>query len=1310
MRSWGRGRMAVVAGIVVIGVSLVAVTSVSGEFEFCEPGSGTGQCERPDGVAIDAETGHVYVADTGHDRIEVFDEEGVFKGTIGAGVLSAPRGVAVDNDSTSPTYHDIFVIEAKSRVLRFDPAGNLMLGFGWGVAKGSAELQTCGPEATPPTVSCGDGIEGKGKCQLTSGSQIAVGPGGIVDVADSAQVGASETQGFKGRIEKFGPDGTCKEEQVLFEGAKKLLIAVAADSTGDVYAAMENEALGILKLDPGGSAVCEIDSDKRSTALAVDPASDRLYAAQGESRVRGSGAYRIVAEYGPGPGCPAVRRFGYGEIEDPVLGLAVFPGVLAPGRAGDALISENSGSTTHRVLGLGLPPEGPIIVPGSVIANPISNTKATLGAEINPEGAETEVSIEYVEEALCKADEKAGGECFENAQSSGAEPLGAEDFKLHGAETQFGCPDPINEQAKLAEGKCLKPETRYRFRVLAENADGKGNSPFDGGFFETRPWLEIGSVWSTAVGPGSAVLHAEVNPLGVPVTARFEVIDDAHFSAGGFKDAFAVPSLGEAPLDYGSGEVFGARSVALDGLAPGTTYHYRLTADNALIEPVPGSEQTFSTFAPPGSEDCPANEAFRTGPSALLPDCRAYEMVSPLDKGNGDIVALKGNLSVTPAVLNQSSVSGSRFAYGSSRAFDGAPSAPWTSQYVAERGTGGWESHAISSPIGQPLFENIFPNTETELKALSPDLCDAWLRTIADPPLALGAQKGYPNIYRRTDDECGGSTYEALTTAKWQSLKPGNEIAFGLELQGLSADGSKAIFLSPDSLVGTGAPNQKPQLYLWAGGPKPVFTCVLPNGTTLNGPCSAGLGSVLGSGAGLGRYALEQGAISADGERVFWTADIGPGKLYMRERGEQGKVAGECSAGTPCTIAVSAEGEALSGESTSEFRAAARDGSKAIFTTGDDLYEAQIGEEAGHPALTGTTLIAHGVEGVMGVSEDASHVYFASSKAIVGAGKDSAGDEAEEGKPNLYLYREGTYAFIGTLSAQDVSPSFRGPVGTAPVANLARLTPDGGHAAFVSSAPLTGYDNTDAVSGIADSEVFLYDAGTGKLVCASCNPSGGRPVGRENGGKKTILYNGPDWMAAWLVGHETNLYASRELAADGSRLFFTSGDALVARDTNGRADVYQWEAPGTGGCKGIPQDKGCVDLISSGQSAQDSEFLDASPSGDDVFFTTLSSLLPQDYGLVDVYDARVQGGYPPLPAAGAECEGEACQSPPPAPAHPTPATSVPAGDGNISKEAKSPCPKGKVRGKGKTRCVKRHAKKHHRRQHHRTGAERGAAQ
>ncbi len=61
----------------------------------------------------------------------------------------------------------------------------------------------------------------------------------------------------------------------------------------------------------------------------------------------------------------------------------------------------------------------------------------------------------------------------------------------------------------------------------------------------------------------------------------------------------------------------------------------------------------------------------------------------------------------------------------------------------------------------------------------------------------------------------------------------------------------------------------------------------------------------------------------------------------------------------------------------------------------------------------------------------------------------------------------------------------------------------GGYVAFMSNSPLTGYDNRDAVSGQRDEEVFLYDAASNHLVCASCNPTGARPVGVFDQGETT---------------------------------------------------------------------------------------------------------------------------------------------------------------------------------------------------------------
>jgi hypothetical protein len=195
--------------------------------------------------------------------------------------------------------------------------------------------------------------------------------------------------------------------------------------------------------------------------------------------------------------------------------------------------------------------------------------------------------------------------------------------------------------------------------------------------------------------------------------------------------------------------------------------------------------------------------------------------------------------------------------------------------------------------------------------------------------------------------------------------------------------------------------------------------------------------------------------------------------------------------------------------------------------------------------------------------------------------------------------------------------------------------------------------------------------------------------------------------AGWVPAWENNQYASRALSGDGRRLFFESSDRLSPLDTDGVTDVYEWEAAGEGTCvegsaSFVPSAGGCIDLLSSGKSPRASIFLDADSSGKNFFFATLSSLLPQDYGLVDVYDAREEGGFPPPPPGKVECEGEACQSPPGPPGEATPASAAFGGE-EAPEEVKPKKPrKHKKHGKAKHgrkghQKKKRHAKRGQRR-------------
>jgi sugar lactone lactonase YvrE len=764
----------------------------------------------------------------------------------------------------------------------------------------------------------------------------------------------------------------------------------------------------------------------------------------------------------------------------------------------------------------------------------------------------------------------------------------------------------------------------------------------------------IGETFARSVGTTSATVGAEINP---------EFWDDTTYHVEyGTVDCAVGPCqkalLPGVRLTTETTRGFLPAVATLQGLQPGTTYHFRFVVESSGGGPAFGPGATFTTFplAPAPDTGC-SNRSFRTGFGALLPDCRAYEMVSPLDKNNGDIVAPL-SVSSLETSLYRAAPDGNRLTYSSYRSFADPQGAPFASQYVAGRDAQDWASEAIS-----PLRDTNVPGPTTDFLvnqfvAFSSDLSTAWLAWDADPQLSPEGLTGYRNLYAM---DVAGRTFEAITTVQPPSAPKGGTGSFRPALQGLSADGTHVVFEANDALTADAAPCCSRQLYEHRAGEPLRLVSVLPDGTPSTQDAAVG-----STGVGLeGREGHTANAVSADGSRIYWSAG---GKLYLRVDGEDP------------TIEVSAPAA-----TDADFWAAAADGSQALFSEGGDLYRFDLAGGA-------STLIAEDVRGVAGAADDLSHAYLVSTKALDGV--------AVEGQSNLYHWQAGEgFDFVAVVESEgDLAMSV---YSQALVNRLSRVSPDGRHLAFVTRRPATGYDNTDAVTGEADTEVFHYSAESDRLHCASCNPSGARPSGRAAPivPSRGPVGNVPHDIAAIIPGHQGHFHAQRVLSDDGRRLFFESFDALLPRDTNGRMDVYQWQTPGSGDCDTddahyFDANGGCLALISSGTSAGDSSFVEATPSGNDVFFRTESSLVPQDYGLVDIYDARVGGGFAPPPSPPAPCEGDACQSPARAPEPVAPASEAFRGNGNVT-AARKPrprrCPKGKrkVRRNGKVRCVKR---------------------
>jgi hypothetical protein len=382
-----------------------------------------------------------------------------------------------------------------------------------------------------------------------------------------------------------------------------------------------------------------------------------------------------------------------------------------------------------------------------------------------------------------------------------------------------------------------------------------------------------------------------------------------------------------------------------------------------------------------------------------------------------------------------------------------------------------------------------------------------------------------------------------------------------------------------------------------------------------------------------------------------------------------------------------------------------------------DLYECEVIEEAGHLACDLTDLSVDpnagesaAVQGVIpDVGTEGTSVYYVANGSLASgasAGHCVKGEEANnEGRLtltstcSLYVTRltGGKWSapkFVATLSSEDEAdwaeyriPGYHGR-------ETARVSPDGQLLAFMSDRSLTGYPNRDVTSGRPDEEVYLYDAGADTTTCVSCNPSGARPTGvfdNEFGGEgRGLLVDRPlTWKGRWISGNIASWtkasvneapYESRLLFENG-RMFFTSAEALVPSDTNGKEDVYEYEPAGTGECTTASQtysedSHGCVSLISLGTSSHESAFLDASASGNDVFLLTASQLATQDTDTsFDVYDAGVcgvAGAHACLPAPAAspplcveeECKPDATS----APVFSTPASVAQNGSTNSGKQ------------------------------------------
>ncbi len=837
---------------------------------------------------------------------------------------------------------------------------------------------------------------------------------------------------------------------------------------------------------------------------------------------------------------------------------------------------------------------------------------------------------------------------------------------------------PVDVSANLTG---LEPLTKYHFRLKASNANG-ANIGSDRTFLTPEP-VVLSEEGVTDVSSTSALFQASVDPGGSDTTYAFE-----YGTSVSYGQSVPIPAG-----DLGPETSSEAVAVRAEDLPDETTYHVRVVASNVLGT-VYGPDETFTT---------------QTGGGAFsLPDGREWELVSPPVKDGASIEPI-GPYTLSGGGLIESSVDGSAISYvasgpvGSNVLGNPAPLAP--TQVLSRRGADGWSSEDISPPhrAAGEVGEN-------EYQFFSSDLSLGLVDPTAEAPLSPEATERTP--YLR---ENASGTY--LPLVEPNDVAPGTKFGDAESLLVIAAtpDLSHELILSNDALTTTGLPLEPAHknLYEWSAGRLQLVN--VPGGTVREGAI-----------AGRDRY-FERGMLSSDGSRVAFESNNGGVRLYSRDM-----VTGEM-----VEVDEPAPGVSPPPFHDAAFQIASADGSMVFFTDEEPLtldsklnplppgqggpsdlyvYDTDTGSLTDLSVTRNTGEQASVQRQVVGTNGDGTVVYFVARGVLAGG--------AEAGADNLYVESETSSSWsaprlIGVLSEEDSNDWGANAVNSL-VDLTSRVSRNGRYLAFMSDRSLTGYDNRDAISGQPDEEVFLYDEQTGQLKCVSCDPTGARPdgllVGREQ--NQPLADKSQLWVGRWLAGnipewtHVSNPggevetgYPSRVVSDEG-RLFFNSFDSLVAQDTNGKADVYEYEPEGVG----CARPGGCVALISSGTSGEESAFLDASENGDDVFFLTAARLVRQDVdSSYDVYDAHICSQAVPCvsePVSPPPCtSGDACKAAPsPQPAiFGAPSSATFAGAGNVapsvaaesvsmpkrgakrkpSHAKRKPKPKGRSRGRGR---------------------------
>ena len=617
------------------------------------------------------------------------------------------------------------------------------------------------------------------------------------------------------------------------------------------------------------------------------------------------------------------------------------------------------------------------------------------------------------------------------------------------------------------------------------------------------------------------------------------------------------------------------------------------------------------------AEPCPNEPTRILQGVTYLPDCRAFEQVSPADEGAYD------------ATFESAAADGGGVLFDAPGGLMGTAESNLGHIFAATRAPVGWSSQALTpfDPFGSPKPFYLVGGSE-----------DAGITFVTSAPLVPQDTNSSGDLYALVDGKPVLLSHDAAGDAIGNMPPPSG----GGAPYVISGDGRHVVFQSSEALT-AGATDGEENIYEadLTTGSVSLVSQTSAGGDPANPENREG-GAQLGSGIGPGTEGVDGntlGAVSADGATVFFTStlpydqalpDDGVKKLFMRRDG--------------LTSAVSASTTATPAESPITYEGAAADGSQVFFSTPDqltsddhntvpDVYRYTTATGA-LTRITGTVpgfedtgagVDVHNGGGVVAISPDGSHVYFITPDQLTAQAP--AGDPG----PLLYEWTPAGTTFIAALSPDDVggyevasgSHYFFMPLTSlVQAARPVRITPDGSHLVFESHGQLTP-DDTNTTEDVYE---FSDTGGLVRISKDTTNPTAPVSYDATIGSPVPSGFGGDGQPAPDYADYGEDSFG-RVVSDDGSRVFFSTRNALTPDAREGVRSIYEYE-------------HGTVALVSpGGAAASDAYYQDSTPDASDVFFTTRQSLVPgdDDGGASDVYDARVDGGFPTPPAEPAGC-------------------------------------------------------------------------